>query len=248
METPSISTVNKGFKSFRPSVSLTVALFLFSLFFAMMGAWQSQRAAEKEILEEQYQQAPDLPLKTAIAQQRRFSRVSVSGHYDTERHFLLDNQTWQGRAGVFVFSPFYSNSGNVILVNRGWLPISPDRKSLPEIDTPDGETAISGILNTLPVPGKVLGSADILGKDHWPQLVTYMNLPDLSASLDQPLENWVIQLSKSNPEGFEGREWKAVYLTPGRHRAYAFQWFALTAASIIMWLYIGFKHPSGTKK
>lgn len=245
---PRISTVIAGFKSFRPPVVPSLVLLLFTLLFITLGTWQTKRAAEKESLEQQYQLAPDMSLKTAIERQQRFSRISVNGRYDSERHFLLDNQIRQGRVGVFVFTPFYSDEGNVILVNRGWLPLSPDRNILPAIDTPSDELTIRGILNHLPVPGKVLGSADKLDKNRWPQLITYMNLPDLSESLGQTLDNWVIQLSKEEPTGFEGREWKAVYLGPDRHRAYAFQWFALTAASIIMLFYLGFRNSSGTKK
>ena len=80
-----------------------------------------------------------------------------------------------------------------------------------------------------------------LKREQWPQLVTYLNLPDISRSLGTPLENWVIQLSKSEPDGFDGREWKAVFLSSSRHKGYAFQWFALVAACIVMWIFIGFK-------
>jgi cytochrome oxidase assembly protein ShyY1 len=223
-------------------------MLLFVVLFASLGTWQTRRAAEKEALELEYQQAPLMSLKTAIAEQKRFSRVNITGHFDTERHLLLDNQVLRGRTGVFVFTPFYSQSGLVILVNRGWLPLPADRSSLPEIDTPAGEVSIDGILNTPPVPGKILGEADRLAKDSWPQLVTYLNIDDLSGALEQPIEAWVIQLSKADAAGFEGREWKAVYLSADRHGAYAFQWFALTLVTIIMWLYLGFKYATGSRK
>ena len=196
---------------------------------------------EKTVLEQQHQTAGALPLETAIAQESRFSSIDVSGRYDPNRHILLDNQIWQGRAGVYVFTPFYPNGGTAILVNRGWLPLAPDRKSMPQVLTPQHEIVLKGMLNTLPVPGRVLGSADQLKREQWPQLVTYLNLPDISGSLGTPLENWVIQLSKSEPDGFDGREWKAVFLSSSRHKGYAFQWFALVAACIVMWIFIGFK-------
>jgi len=240
--------VSKGIKSFRPSRSATLVLFLLALLFATLGTWQEIRAREKLITEQQHQLALPLSLKTAIAQGSRFSRIDVNGHYDTSRHILLDNQVWHGRGGVYVFTPFYTTGGTTLLVNRGWLPLSADRKTMPEIPTPQHEIALKGMLNTLPVPGRMLGSADRLRQDQWPQLVTYLNLADISVSLGMPLENWIIQLSESDQSGFEGREWKPVFLSSNRHRAYAFQWFALVAATIMMWIFIGFKKPSGNSK
>ena len=238
----------KGFKSFRPSGSATLVLFLLALLFATLGTWQVNRATEKKALETQHQTAPSLSLKTAIDQQSRFAKIAVNGRYDRDRHILLDNRIWRGQAGVHVFTPFYTVSGTTILVNRGWLPLAIDRTTMPEIPTPSQQVNLKGTLNTLPVPGRVLGPADRLANDKWPQLVTYLNPEDISAVIDAPLENWVIQLSKTEPHGFDGREWKAVFMSSSRHEGYAFQWYALVAASIIMWLYLGFRKSSGNNK
>lgn len=248
METGRISRPDKGFKSFRPPLALTLFLLMLAIIFAGLGTWQAKRGAIKQDLEVKHARATEMPLEKALIEQDRFSRVSASGYYEKERHFLLDNQIWRGRAGVYVFTPFYTIAGDVILVNRGWLPLSPDRKTLPGIPTPQGEMTLKGILNTLPIPGRILGSADQLNPEQWPQLLTYMKLDDMSDSLRQPLENWVIQLSATDPTGFEGRDWKPVFLSSRRHNAYAFQWFALSSACIIMWLVIGFKNTSGKKQ
>lgn len=236
------------FKTFRPSMTATLALFLLACLFLMLGTWQQKRASEKAEMEQQHRIALPLSLEEAISQGSRFSQVDVSGHYDVNRHILLDNQIWQGRAGVYVFTPFYTTNGMSILVNRGWLPLSPDRKTMPEIPTPRTEIVLKGMLNTLPVPGRILGSADQLKPEQWPQLVTYLNLQDISGLLDSPLESWVIQLSKSATGGFDGRDWKPVFMSSERHKGYAFQWFALVAACVVMWIYLGFRKPSGINK
>ncbi len=149
--------------------------------FCDAGDMAGKACLEKKTIEQQHQVAGTLSLEKAIAQDSRFSQIEVSGHYDSRRHILLDNQIWQGRAGVYVFTPFYTVEGSAILVNRGWLPLAPDRKTMPEIPTPQHEIVLKGILNTLPVPGRILGSADQLEQEQWPQLVTYLNLPDISA-------------------------------------------------------------------
>jgi len=230
-------------RSFRPSVSGTVALSILTILFANLGMWQLNRAAEKGRTELQHQAAERVSFELALAEKRRFAQIDVGGHYDPARHILLDNQIWNGRAGVHVFTPFQTHSGQVILVNRGWLPLAADRQNLPDIPTPRHETVLRGMLNTIPVPGRMLGEADRMQHDKWPQLVTYLNIEDIALSLDTPLENWVVQLADSEQAGFQGRDWKPVFLTSRKHKAYAFQWFALAAISIVLWIVSSFRRP-----
>ena len=235
-------------RSFKPSIAGTVALFLLATLFANLGVWQTKRAAEKAATEQQHRAATPVPFELALAGSKRFARIDVSGHYDPIRHILLDNQIWKGRAGVHVFTPFFTLDGTAILVNRGWLPLVADRQTMPDIPTPLHQTVLRGMLNTLPVPGRILGQADKLEPNKWPQLVTYLNLGDIAESLNVPLENWVIQLSDSETAGFEGRDWKPVFLSSSRHKGYAFQWFALATVSIVLWVFIGFRKLSGNNE
>ena len=236
------------FKSFRPTFTSTVVPSLLVLFFTNLGMWQTRRGAEKAQIEYQFETAGNLPLTEAILQHSRFAHIVVSGHYETKRHILLDNQVWHGGAGVHVFTPFRTLDRTVILVNRGWLPLTADRKIMPDIPTPEHETVLKGILNVFPVPGRILGSADLLGSDNWPQLVTYLNHADISVSLDAPLAEWIVQLSASDQTGFDGRDWKPVFLTSLKHKGYAFQWFSLAGISIVLWLFNGYRRPKGNSK
>ena len=235
-------------RSFRPGMPSTLVLFLLAAVFTNMGVWQTKRAAEKEQTEQLHQTAGKVTLQQALASELRFSNISVSGHFDPERHVLLDNQIWKGRGGVHVFTPFHTLDGTTILVNRGWLPLAADRQSMPEIPTPDHETVLRGIFNTFPVPGRLLGSADDMRSAQWPKLVTYLNHENIAESLNSQLENWVIQLFKSEKAGFEDRDWKPVFLSSRRHKAYAFQWFALATTSFLLWLFMGFRQEVDEKQ
>lgn len=226
---------------FKPSIIATVVLSLLTILFVNMGLWQLQRGGEKAATEQQFATAKSLLLERAIAQKSRFAQIDVSGHYDSKRHILLDNQVWRGRAGVHVFTPFYTHEGLVILVNRGWLPLSADRRTLPEIPTPQRQTVLRGMLNIFPVPGRILGPSDKLVSNEWPQLVTYLNIVDIAVALDTPLAEWIVQLSDSEQAGFDGREWKPVFLTSDKHKAYAFQWFALAGVSVVLWVLNGIR-------
>jgi surfeit locus 1 family protein len=232
-------------RSFRPGFAVTLALCLLATLFASLGAWQTRRAAEKSVLEAQYRDAARMPLSAAIERDERFARVEASGHYDTARHILLDNQLWQGRGGVHVFTPFTTNGGEVVLVNRGWLPLPPDRRSLPDVATPAQQVVLTGLLNLFPVPGRKVGEADALASDHWPQLVTYMEHGDIERALGVELAERIVQLSPKDVHGFDGRDWKPVFMSAERHRGYAFQWFALTAACVVLWLATSFRKTPG---
>ncbi len=226
---------------FRPSLAGTLTLMLLAALFASLGQWQRHRAAEKAVLEKKFLNAGEMPLEKALRMDLRFAHVSARGRYDPKRHVLLDNQVYRGQGGVHVYTPFYLADGKAILVNRGWLPLAANRKSLPRVPTPAGPLVIRGRLNSAPVPGRRLGPADKLVRDHWPQLVTYLDIADISRALGRPLDPHVVQLARSDPSGFSGRDWKPVYLTAARHRAYAFQWFSLAAACIVIWIFTGLR-------
>jgi surfeit locus 1 family protein len=226
---------------FRTSFSLTLLLFVLALIFGRMGLWQLERKSEKEVLFEQFENASFLPIGQAMINGDRFVHVDAFGHYDATRHILLDNRILEGRPGVHVLTPFTLTDGTVLLVNRGWLPMPPDRLSLPAIPTDDSPGTIRGRLNMLPTEGLRVGNADILATDQWPQLVTYLEPGAVEAALGESLAPWLVQLDAVDDSGFEGRQWKPAVMEPAVHGAYAFQWFSLLAVTIIIWIVLGIR-------
>ncbi len=226
--------------SFRPSLPSTAVLASLAALFLALGSWQLDRKAAKQVLINEFDNAPDLELDEAIAAKVRFARVSASGVFDA-RSFLLDNQVHQGRAGAQVITPLQLRGDRLLLVLRGWLPVPADRRNLPTIDTPGGEVTITGILNQPPRAGIQLGEADDLSGDDWPKLITYLNLDDVSDRLKKGILPWVLQLDAGDPNGFEDRQWQAVTMTPDRHGAYAVQWLALAVASLGCWIALGLR-------
>jgi surfeit locus 1 family protein len=224
---------------FKPSPGLSVSLFAIAVACLWLGNWQLERKEEKQTLFDQFENAPLLGIEEALKQDRRFSRVQAYGHFDDTRHVLLDNKILNGRAGVHVLTLFILYNGGAILVNRGWLPLPPDRRHLPPVPTMRSARTINGILKKPSTDGPRLGKPDELVTDEWPQLVTYLDLETVSDALGTPLHPWLLQLDPAEPGGFEGRQWKAAVMGPEVHAAYAFQWFALALATIIIWLTMG---------
>lgn len=235
--------------SFRPSIKLTLVLFLLALIFMRLGIWQTDRKAEKQMLFEQFENAPVLSIEQALQQQERFARVEARGRYDPDRHILLDNKIFNGRAGVHVLTPFSLENGAQILVNRGWLPLAADRLSLPAVPTDGRERIVRGILNRPSTGGQRLGEADIVKRDDWPQLITYLDMNSVAEALETSLEPWLVQLDADDTSGFEDRQWQAAVMTPQVHGAYALQWFALAAAALVIWIILGIRRArSGSEE
>jgi len=225
--------------SFRPSIKLTLVLLALAAVFFRLGLWQWDRKAEKVLLFESFANAPVMTIGQALSGTEPFVRVEAEGRYDPVRHTLLDNRIFKSRAGVHVLTPFTLPDGSAILVNRGWLPLAPDRRSLPEFNTNPAEQGISGILTKPVTGGPRVGGADKLVTDQWPQLMTYLDLGSISAATGKPLEPWILLLDAADPGGFEDRHWRAAVMEPKVHGAYALQWFSLAAAAMVIWIVLG---------
>ncbi len=224
---------------FRPSFKLTLVLIVLSLVFLRLGLWQLDRKAEKTALFERFENAPSLNMESALERQQEWALVEGFGRYDPSRHILLDNKVLDGRAGIHVLTPFQLHNGSWVLVNRGWLPMPPDRRSLPSIPTDPAARTISGRLVSPAGGGPQLGDADVLVTDRWPQLVTYLDLADVGIALGLSLHPWTVQLDAGDPSGFGDRQWKPAVMEPPVHGAYAVQWLALSAATLIVWITVG---------
>ena len=226
---------------FRPSFKLSLTLITLAAVFLRLGLWQLDRKAEKAALFERFANAPAMGLEQALNEQHEFARVEAFGRYDPTRHVLLDNKIWNGRAGVHALTPFILADGRLLLVNRGWLPLPPDRRSLPEIPTDSAAHTINGRLVAPASSGPRLGSADLLATDRWPQLVTYFDLRSVSTALGEPLQPWILQLDADDASGFGDRQWTPAVMEPPVHGAYAVQWLALGIATLIIWVTLGLR-------
>jgi surfeit locus 1 family protein len=226
---------------FRPSIQLSLILITLAAVFLRLAIWQLDRKAEKTELFERFATAPSLGIEAALSGGRDMARVDAFGHYDPVRHVLLDNKIWEGRAGVHVLTPFQLADGRWLLVNRGWLPLPPDRSALPEVPTGSGERTIHGRLMAPDATGLRLGSADELVPDRWPQLATYFDPDRIGEALGLTLQPWILWLDAEDGSGFQGRQWTPAVMTPEVHGAYAVQWLALCATALVIWIALGLR-------
>jgi len=229
------------FSSFSISLYLVLMVCLISL-----GFWQMDRAEQKKEFINQQQLSFEktvlsLTPKTDL-KQARYRKTKISGHYVSDKQYLIDNQIVNGRVGYFVMTPFKMDKINkLVLVNRGWVELNKDRRILPKIAINNIERTITGRINHFPVVGIRLAGAEI-PTEGWPSVVQVVDSELLSEKLGFPLFPFQVELDKSMNDGYS-RDWKnKSIMPPEKHIAYAVQWFGLALTLTV--LFFGFSRKS----
>jgi surfeit locus 1 family protein len=244
-----------GRRRFEPRLLTTVITVALLVLLVSLGMWQAGRARAKDRIAEAHAIAGAAPaldlgdlsttaMETTTEMGALVHRAALAeGRYDKAHQFLLDNQVHRGVAGYHVLTPMWlSGDKRVVLVNRGWVPVGPSRLVLPDLPTPVARQVTSGVLAATPVSGILLGEAGY-GTGTWPRVVQRVELGSIAADLDAQIVPLLLLLDPQAPAGFE-RDWRPVRgVTAERHRAYAFQWFALACALLVIYVVVN-THPA----
>jgi surfeit locus 1 family protein len=219
---------------FLPWVAAAAAIVLF----ISLGFWQLRRADEKRALQEAYdrratQTEVTVDATVRPAQALQFHRVTASGTYETGYQVLLDNRMHQGAAGYHVITPLrIAGSETRVLVNRGWIGQGPNRAQLPVIDPPTGGVTVRGIA-TVPQAGLLLGQLSPLSPQG-PTVWAQFDLAGYAAQVPFPIQPVLVLLDPASAAGGFERQWTRLDSGIAVHYGYAFQWFALAVATLVL--------------
>jgi surfeit locus 1 family protein len=229
-------------REFSPSWLMTLATIVLLGLFVGLGRWQWARGEAKQTVWAEYQRnAAATPLIGRVDEAPRFSRVQLHGSFEPERQFLLDNRSHLGRPGYEVLTPFLTDGGRRILVNRGWVPFSGYRDRLPDVSLAGvGPFSITGRLEDLPASGLASGRAPPELASGWPRLTSFPTFGELESVLGERLEHRVLLLDPESPGGYL-REWKPPGLDPSRHFSYAIQWWGFAAVLLVLYFGLNFR-------
>ena len=212
--------------------------------FIALGFWQWNRGEHRRDLWQQFELSDVEAVEANAASLARlpaFTRVHVTGQFDTTRQFLLDNISQQGQPGYQVLSVLRLGDGSGLLVNRGWLPFSGYRDRLPDIDFAAPESLrVTGRLSTLPVAGIAAGKQPPALAGSWPRLTSFPSHADLEAAYGQALLSPVLLLDAGSGPGYL-REWRAPGISPERNFSYAFQWWSFALLAVAMFVGLNIK-------
>ena len=215
---------------------------------ARLGWWQLDRAAQKNQLQAAMDSRRALPplvqadlaadAPAAAAQHHR--AVALQGQWVAEQTIYLENRQMKGVPGFFAVTPLRLDDGTAVLVERGWLPRDiADRTRIVAAPPPAGRVQVQGFI--APAPGRLYEfdaaasgairqnlSVDAFARE------TGMRLRPLSVQQRD---------DASRPSDGLMRQWSAPASGVEKHYGYAFQWFALSA--LILGLYVWFQviHP-----
>ena len=206
--------------------------------FIALGFWQIDRALEKRAQREAFAAQSGFAAWSDGMPVRSFQKLKASGSLDGDRQFLLENIIVNSRLGHYVLTPLVlAENEPVLMVNRGWQERPGGDFDAAAIEVTDARITIRGRVGSLPRAGYRMGEA-ITADSEWPLAAVYPTLDELAAALGRDVQPFVLLLDPEDEFGFF-RHWVPEEMGPGKHYAYALQWFAmgLVLAGLLIWNY-----------
>lgn len=202
--------------------------------FVLLGLWQLERNEQRQAYNAAVQQGMDQPpapidevlaVGEPAADVDQWRTVRVSGSYDGDGQLALRLRPQGGQAGIHVVTPLVTDSGAVVLVDRGFMATS-------GVDVPDLPGPPSGEVE---VVGRVRASEDGGDRTGDPSsgMIRFIDLDVLAPAVDGPLYGGWLELVEQNPPA-DG----SLALVPppqlesGPHLSYAIQWFAFAVIGV----------------
>jgi len=234
-----------NFQIFFKKVSIIWLVFTVLVFVGLvkLGFWQSGRALEKE---QRISRINQLNTQKPISLSALMSfnsdesindfPVLIDGSFNEEAVFLLDNQVNKGRLGYRVLQVAETEEFSV-LVNVGWVLGSIDRQELPNIKALKGKHQFKGNVRLIELG--IMLQEQTFENINWPLRVQQIEIDKFSPLIDRKLLPFVIYLDKDETIGFE-KSWQPIVMPPEKHQAYAFQWFSLSIAWLVLIIWFVF--------
>lgn len=229
---------------FKPSWQGALILLICVPLFIKLGFWQYGKAMLKMEIEAQYKETvsselTQLPNGVEELTALQYKKVRVKGVYDTEHQILIDNQVEGAQAGYHVVTPLkLEGTNDTVLINRGWIVGGVKRNDVPDFVTPSSTVEVVG---QLWMPNKKIFT---LETDEQRQAETkiwqYLDVARYQKLVPNLLPI-VIKLDEKSEAGGFVRHWEMPASKIASHLGYAYQWFGFALASILIYVFTGFK-------
>ncbi len=201
--------------------------------FSALGLWQLDRAAEKEATAALFEADGAYRTVEPGETPALYERLEVRGRLLGERQVLIDNIVRDGRIGYFVITPLeLTVDKRLLLVNRGWIAKQRNGESAADLSVGADWQSLRGRAGRLPRVGIRPGPAFAEHED-WPRTAVYPTIDDVAVELNADLWPFVLLLDADDSPAFR-REWQPEESGPMTHYGYAFQWFAMALAVVVI--------------
>ena len=227
---------------FRPGLVPTLATIVAMAVMVKLGFWQYGKAQAKASLQHTYdlragEVAVVIPATVGNIEDWRYRKVKATGHYLPAHQVLLDNQVEGEQAGYHVITPFQAESGAVVLVDRGWIPVG-DRSRLPEIQTPAEALTVQGFSW---IPSTKYFELMPPDNSSWQPVWQNLNLARYNQAASLKVLPFVIRLDADSPAGGFVRNWVPPADRMEQHLSYALQWWGFAATLFVIWVFVNIK-------
>jgi surfeit locus 1 family protein len=166
--------------------------------------------------------------------------VQLQGHWLPEHTVYLENRQMNARVGFYAVTPLMLADGTAVLVQRGWFARDQlDRLRISAPVAPAGLQRVTGHIALQP--------ARLFEFEGAASGAVRQNL-DVAAFRQQtalPLRLLTVVQEDAADTAADGllRQWPQPALGVDKHHGYAFQWFALSALTVGLWLWFQLLKP-----
>ena len=212
-------------------IALTAFLLIMIYLFIRLSDWQfdryNTRIQNNEITTTALSSEPiNLTDLSQVSDLKDWQKVSIKGEFVNSDAKLLRRQYLESSLGFWVITPLKLDNDQVILVNRGWIPIAESSTSQQEIpSSPQGDVTIIGYVQTLK---DTRSEPDDLPLNQ----INYLNSTNFSS---QPLSTNYLQLASMTPMDNQVAIIPLPELSNGPHFSYAIQWILFALMLPIGW-------------
>jgi surfeit locus 1 family protein len=178
-----------------------------------------------------------LPIKDII-----WHRATLSGEFLNDKNIILDNQIREEKAGFLIYTPFrILDSNRIVLINRGWFPLSNSRNDMPDISPIQGIQTIEGDIRQMPSSGISLGKGVVENLNSSSFRLQNMDYAVLSSLISKDLMKYEVKLKKPIFDKTYALDTSIPVPDSDKNYGYAFQWFAMACTLLIIFLRLGMK-------
>jgi surfeit locus 1 family protein len=214
-----------------------------------LGTWQVQRLAWKTALidaRDAALAAPAMPLPETLqaAEPLDFHHVVAHGTFDHAKELYIGAFDLRDIEGFQIVTPMTLDDGNILLVNRGFVPGNHKDPASRPAGQIEGPTEVTGILRLANPPQGWLVPQNRPGDNFW----FYVDVPGMAATakLQTVLPFYIEAGPAPNPGGFPIGGQTRVSL-PNDHLQYAITWYLFALTLVVIYFVYHYKNPEGTE-
>lgn len=214
----------------------------------LLGNWQLERYHGRTAVNERIDaglRMDPVPLREAVPaptggpgtvgappqQERTFTRVTVTGRYDTANTVLVRNRSVNGRVGFEVLVPLVLTDGPAVLVSRGWVPPPAGAGAMVQPDVPEPPVGEVTVVGRLRRPNQ---AEDPVTREHGLLETRRIALASIAAHLPYPIYGGYVMLDTEDPPAST-----ALVPIPVRHEnswqnlGYVAQWWIFAGMTLV---------------